>query len=429
MLRFLYSGKSILLTTFQVEILVQLVCIRHFVFRQWMVRKDPYGENKMNGDTTSLNKRIDVHCHVGLLGDEYPHWGKMSNWYRRQAVYKVFLFYGRIKEEDVSDKTLRAATEKVIDESTMDHVVCLALDPVYDNRGKRREDLSHLWVDNDYIVDLNRSLGDKVLLGASVHPFDPNFKDRVKSFVERGAVLLKWLPSAQQINLGEDGVGDALKFLATVKDGGPLPLLLHVGPEYAIPSSDPRTSSYDFLSWSMWDRIRNLFRGSERWFHPNVRRIRKNLRNALNEGALIIFAHCGLPYYAPNWLQQILEHSDFKAVKRYLKEFPANSPHGGRCFADVSACVTPFRRSYFDAIRKLPPESLIFGSDFPTPVFELSAGVGEVLADFKAVLAGNFERIIVPQDNLLDVNYQELQKFFPGHPMFNNFSLNLNLRG
>jgi hypothetical protein len=381
-----------------------------------------YGESEMNENAAGLLRRIDVHCHVGLLGDMYPHWGRMSDWFRQQTVYKVFLFYGRIREEDVSDHTLRAATEKTIRESALDQVVCLALDPVYDNSGKRREDLSHMWIDNDYILDLRKSLGDKILLGASIHPFDPDFRTRVKKYIDKGAVLIKWLPSAQQINLGDDRVADALKFLATVRDGHPLPLLLHVGPEYAIPSSDPRTSSYDYFSWNLWDRIRNLLRGSKRWFHPNIRMTKRNLKNALNEGALIIFAHCGLPYYAPVWFERILEHSDFKAVKQYLKSFPANSPQGGQCFADVSACVTPFRRSYYDAIRNLPPESLIFGSDFPTPVFELSAEASEVMADFKAILEGKLDRIIVPQDNLLDVNYRELQHFFPGHPMFTNFN-------
>ena len=230
------------------------------------------------------------------------------------------------------------------------------------------------------------------------------------------------MPSAQQIDLSDERVAEALKFLATARDGAPFPLLLHVGPEYAIPSSDPGTSSYDFLSWSLWDKIGNSFRGAKKWRRPNVRAIHTNLKNALDEGAVIIFAHCGLPYYAPAWFERILEHSDFSLVRRYLSDYPASSPHGGRCFADVSACVTPFRRSYYEALRKLPPESLFFGSDFPTPVFELSAQGSEWMADFKAVLRGEFDRIIVPQDNLLDVNYRELQHFFPAHPMFKNFS-------
>ena len=376
----------------------------------------------MNNQASDAKKVIDVHCHVGLLGDEHPRWGYMSGWYRRQTVYRAFLIYGRMDPGNVSDRTLRDATEQAIGESKVDQVVCLALDPVYDRQGQRREDLSHMWVDNNYILSLRQSLGDKVLLGASVHPYDPEFRNRVIEYVEKGAVLLKWLPSAQQIDLADERVRDALVFLATARDGSPLPLLLHNGPEYAIPSSDLRTSSYDCLRWTGWDRTWNLLRGAKKWHRPRVKRIHRNLRSGLDTGAVIIFAHCGLPYYAPHGLRHFLEHSELSTITRYLHAYPADATAGGRCYADVSACVTPFRRAYFKAIAKLPAQSLLFGSDFPTPVFELSADIEEVTKDFRAVMAGQWDRVVVPQDNLIDVNYRELQHFFPGHPMFTNFN-------
>lgn len=375
----------------------------------------------MTSNAYNSKKVVDMHCHVGLLGNEHPHWGKMSDWYTRQTVYKAFLIYGRMDAGDVSDRTLREATERAISESKVDHVVCLALDPVYDRQGRRREDLAHMWIDNDYVLDLRQSLGEKVLLGASVHPYDPEFESRVAKYVDQGAVLLKWLPSAQHIDLADARIRSALTFLATARDGAPLPLLLHNGPEYAIPSSDPRTSSYDCLTWTWWDELWNNLRGSKKWHRPDTKRVENNLKAGLGAGAVIIFAHCGLPYYAPNRFRQFLEHSELATVSRYLQEYPADAPAGGCCYADVSASVTPFRRSYFDAIRKLPSQSLLFGSDFPTPVFELSAGIGEMMEDLEAVLAGQWDRIIVPEDNLIDVCYQELQHFFPGHPMFTNF--------
>jgi len=378
-------------------------------------------EDPMNQDVSGSGKVIDMHCHVGLLGDQVQGWGRMSDWYRQQMVYRVFLFYGRIDPDEVSDHTLREATEEAICGSTVDHVVCLALDHVYDQGGHRREDLTPMWVHNDYVLDLCRTVGDKVLLGASVHPYDLNFRDRVRKYVEQGAVLLKWLPSAQRIDLADDRVQEALVFLSKARDGGPLPLLLHVGPEYAIPSPDPRTWSYDFLSWSWWDRARNSLRISEKWHRPQMRKIDENLRGGLREGAVIVFAHCGLPYYAPSWLAKVVEHSDFGTVSRYLRDFPADGSAGGRCYADVSAFVTPFRTGYFDAVRDLPRQSLLFGSDFPTPVFELSADAGEMWEDFQAVLRGELDRIIVPEGSLIEANYQELRKIFRGHPMFTNF--------
>jgi hypothetical protein len=56
----------------------------------------------------------------------------------------------------------------------------------------------------------------------------------------------------------------------------------------------------------------------------------------------------------------------------------------------------------------------------PTPVIEWSAEATEMLSDLKAVLEDHFDRLVVPQDNLLDVNYCQLQHFFPAHPMFEN---------
>jgi hypothetical protein len=368
-------------------------------------------------------KVTDIHCHVGLVGDEHPEWGRMLDEYREKAVFKAMLIYGRLDADQVCDAALRASTEEAIAGSHVGHIVCLALDPVYDLEGTPRKDQSYLWVANEYILELQRTLGNKVLLGASVHPYDPAFKERVAHYVNKGAVLLKWLPSAQQIDLAHSKVREALAFLATARDGKPLPLLLHIGPEYAIPSKDPRTASYDYLTWTWWDELKNRLRDPDERLYPvQTGKIHANLQAGLDAGAVIIFAHCGLPYYAPRWFGRFLEHSELRTIRRYLESYPAGGRDGkGRCYADVSALVTPFRRSYYGAIRRLPPQSLLFGSDFPTPVFELSEGVGGALEDLEAALEGHVDRLLVPEDNLIDVNFRELQRIFPGHPMFRNF--------
>jgi hypothetical protein len=365
------------------------------------------------------DQRIDSHVHVGLVGNRWPELGGLSSWYRQQLVFRIFLLYAGIDPHDVSDTVLHEATLRTIGTCGLDRVVCLALDQVYDTAGARRPDASHVWVSNDYILKLREEIGSKVLFGASVHPYDPKFRERAEECVANGAVLMKWLPSAQQIDLAAPKTLEAMKILARIKDGGPLPLLLHVGPEYAIPSSDEKTRSYDYLSWSLLEKARNRLRGSRAWHTPNEEGIMRNIHMALDEGAVIIFAHCGAPYFATGALAKLLEHSDMKVVAELIGE---NGSRAGRCYGDVSAFCTPFRKNYFDEIAALPPDSLIFGSDFPTPAFELYANEKEVRADFEAVMAGHFERVIIPQDNLLDVNYRELHHAFPGHPMFTNFS-------
>ena len=368
----------------------------------------------------SVTPVIDMHVHVGLRGDKWKQWGKFSDEYVKSIPLAVLLFYGRMKPEDLTDEKLRAATEKAIGEcQQVDQVVCLALDPAYDGAGNSLADRAHMWVANEYVVDLRRALPNKVLFGASVHPYDPTFEARVKACVDQGAVLLKWLPSAQAINLADARVGKALKFLAAAAPGGrPLPLLLPVGSEYAIPPVDRRMTSLDFLSWSKVDATWNWFRGNKKWIRPDLKRLHENLRAGFDSGAIIIFAHCGTPYFASGLLGRLVEHSDFDVVKKYL-ETPA---YRGRVYADVSAMVTPFRQSYFPAIKNLPPGSLLLGSDFPVPIFELSADLRENLKDLKAVLDGHLENIVVPDGNLIDVNYRELRNVFGDHPVFTSFA-------
>jgi hypothetical protein len=215
-------------------------------------------------------------------------------------------------------------------------------------------------------------------------------------------------------------VRGALKFLATAKNGKPLPLLLHTGMEYAVPTTDERTRSWDCLSWGASDRFANFWRFGKKWNEPDIPGVERTIYEALEAGCFIIFAHCGLPYFAPKWLQ-FLEHNDLPVVKRFLDECAAGQTGLGRCYADLSACVTPFRKGYFQELAKLPKELLLFGSDFPTPVFEIHADKNEMWSDFKAMLKGDLKRVAVPQGNPIDVNFRELNHAFPDHPMFTNF--------
>lgn len=371
-----------------------------------------------HGDTGPL-RRVDMHFHVGVRGDRHPEWGHISERMRRMwPKYEIFLLYAGLKKGEDVDAMMERRALQVIDTCALDRLVCVALDHVWDEQGAPRPDLTDFWVANEYVIRLQSLRPSKVLLGASVHPFRHDFEAKVTECVANRAVFLKWLPSAQQFSLAHPRVRKALKFLATAKDGGPLPLLLHVGVEYAVPSADDRTRPYDYLSWGFWDRFWNLWR-RDRWYTPNIPEVLKTLDEGLAAGAQVIMAHCGLPYFAAK--AKLLEHDDFGVVKRYLKRSAQGQFGKGKVYADVSACATPFRKSYYKRIAKLPKEHLLFGSDFPTPYFELSANLAENWRDFKAMLAGDFWRIVIPQGNPVDVNYQELNHFFPGHDMFENF--------
>ncbi len=367
---------------------------------------------------------VDAHVHVGLIGDTWPHLGHMLPEYRETITYKVFLKYAKVDERSVCDEVLRELTIEHIKSSRVDKVVLLALDPVHDKEGVAKPERSNVWVANEYVEDLCalRELRTRALYGCSVHPYDRHFEKRIRECVDKEAVLVKWLPSAQQFSLADDIVKQRMIFLATAgPEGRPLPLLLHNGPEYAIPSTDERTQTFDFLNWTLWDDVVNFWRFGKKWIKPDVHRIHRNIRAALGEGAVIIFAHCGLPYFFGGFLGSLFEHSEFSEVRQYLQE-TEQGKFKGKALADVSAIATPVRKAYFGKIKKLPPSLLLYGSDFPTPAFELSNDLGDMYEDFKAVLKGDLLRAVVPEDNLLDVNLRELERAFPAHPMFYNFA-------
>ena len=367
---------------------------------------------------------VDMHVHVGLVGDGTPRLGAMSLRMQRHPAFAIFLAFAGLRREELSDRTLREATERALASCPgVDRVVCLALDPVYAATGERNEEASHLWVDNAYVLALRDALPGRVLFGASVHPYDPAFARRVRECVEDGAVLLKWLPSAQGIDLAHPKVETALKVLATARPGGrPLPLLLHCGAEYAILPTEPRWRSADFLSFSRLERLANAVRPWGKLRRPDVPGIRRTLESGLAAGAAVIFAHCGLPYFATGPLGSVVEHSDFATIRDLVRGNPGGAGVAGCCFVDVSACCTPFRRRFFPEIAALPAQYVLYGSDFPTPVFELSGGVEAGQRRLRAALEGGIERLLVPEGNPVELALREMKAQFPGHPMFTNFN-------
>jgi hypothetical protein len=172
----------------------------------------------------------------------------------------------------------------------------------------------------------------------------------------------------------------------------------------------------------VWDTLRNRLRGRRAWVRPRVREIEANLRAVAGEGAIIILAHAGLPYYFSGRLASVFEHSDLGVVRGYLTRRSERRGDRRRYFADVSASRTPFRKPFFKQLAALPKDALLFGSDFPRPVFELSANLKHNLDGLRAAIDGEPERLIVPEGNLLDINRAELECAFPTHPMFTNFA-------
>ncbi len=283
---------------------------------------------------------IDIHVHFGgpRNSNNDCYW---SETFKKQPAYWLLKLtsYSLFKEpsfEEVEKKILSVINGA----KKVDKVVLLAMDKVYDLDGNPREkegnkEITHLYVPNDYIIQLAKK-NKRILVGASVHPYRNDWKEELDKCIENGAVLCKWIPSSQQIDITNEKCFPMYDYLAEHN----LPLLVHSGPEYSIPTSDDR-----FIEFN----------------NP------KYLRPALDRGVTVIIAHCALPYFGA------LDTKYQDDMEEFFKLFEESKTKPWKLYADLSALAAPLRNAYVpDILAKIPQDRLLFGSDYPIPPSEFS---------------------------------------------------------
>lgn len=205
-----------------------------------------------------------------------------------------------------------------LNSSQIDKAIFLAIDQCYDFQGEPCPDRTSLYVSNHYIESLLEN-SPKILYGASVHPYRKDVLDELQRVSNKGAALIKIIPSAQNIDLTADRARPFLEFLAIHK----IPLLCHTGNEHAL---------------SVINNDLN---------HP------RQLIPALKMGVIVIAAHLGERAF-------IYEKSFFNEWQNLALEYP-------NLYGDISAFIMPLR---IKALRRvLENEELsrkiFYGSDFP----------------------------------------------------------------
>jgi predicted TIM-barrel fold metal-dependent hydrolase len=222
--------------------------------------------------------------------------------------------YGAQTERELEKKLADTieGTEK------LDAAVILAFDAVHDRDGRRDDGNTHLYVTNDYVIDLCRR-NRKMLFGASVHPYRKDAVAELERCVNAGAVLLKWLPNTQCFNPADERCFPLYEALAHHK----LVLLSHTGGEKSLPVLDKTVGD------------------------PAL------LEPALKRGVTVIAAHCGTrsgladPDYLQTFLRMAHQHEHF--------------------YGDTSALNLPTRSYAYKRILadKIVRAKLVHGSDWP----------------------------------------------------------------
>ncbi|MGQ9617970.1 MAG: amidohydrolase family protein [Candidatus Aminicenantia bacterium] len=327
-----------------------------------------------------MKEIIDIHIHMSGPGDEPSSGCYFSEKFVLSPAFLAMLIVTDSLFKKVSTKSIRKKIVGEIKSSRkIDKGVLLALDMAYNESGEPLANYTHLFTPNNYIISLCKR-NQKLLFGASVHPYRKDAIDELERCIENGAVLCKWIPSSQLIDPYNE---KCVKFFKRLADKN-LPLLCHTGPEHAVPTSIPEFSKFD---------------------NPIY------LRKALEMGVIVIAAHCATPYFGrldPDYFDQFLS----------LMEDSEN--RGLRLFGDISALATPFRIPYAKRIKEeIPPEKLLFGSDYPIPIsdFSFTKNKRDIIDIFRVMLKAKFR-------NSLDHYYYILKEEMDfSDSVFTNFSL------
>ncbi len=265
---------------------------------------------------------IDMHVHmVGNGGGGSGGWLRLKGWHRWLAGFML-------RQLGIPASALEGNLETVyaehllplVRESSLDAIVLLAHERVYDPDGTPRDDLGSMYVPNDVVLALGKQFPE-LLPGVSIHPARHDALDELERCIEGGAVLMKCLPNCQNIDPSDRRYRPFWERMAAAG----LPLLAHTGGEHTVPVINAAYAD------------------------PKL------LRFPLECGVTVIAAHCGTssgPFdrdYFDDWVAM-------------LAEFP-------NLYGDISALVSLNRSAHLrDCLRHEVFPRILHGSDFPVPI-------------------------------------------------------------
>jgi uncharacterized protein len=268
--------------------------------------------------------RIDVHAHLAGVGA-----GGTGCWtspsFRQRYTFLLLRLLHRITSQQMRttvDADWAAMLAATVRASELDHAVALGFDGIYRADGTLDRERTQMIVPPDWVFEVCRR-HPELLPGPSVHPLRRDALERLDECIERGAVLIKWLPPAQAIDPAHPATRPFYRRMAAAR----LPLLIHSG-------------------------------GSERTFSevaPALIDLRL-LRAPLEAGVPVICAHSGVP---------VLFSGD-RDQQPLLRQMLRTYPH---LWVDNSGIANPSRFLHLPRLARDPEITArtLYGSDFPVP--------------------------------------------------------------
>ena len=221
----------------------------------------------------------------------------------------------------------------LINDSSLDAVLLLAMDYPYDQEGNCRKDEAKFYVPNDHVLHLAEKYS-QIIPACSIHPARKNAVEELERCVDKGAKVLKLLPNCHDVDCSDNQYRTFWEKLSKLG----LPFLAHTGGEFSVPVLN------------------------EKFADPRI------LRLPLECGVRVIAAHgagrSGLldPDYTKDLLRMMDEYSNL--------------------FTDNSALASPNRWRTIPALLDPKIQSrVIHGSDFPIPVGGFGPWIGKLLSN------------------------------------------------
>jgi uncharacterized protein len=293
--------------------------------------------------------RID--CHVHVVGDGSSGSGcvlKDRGLLARYMLYHIGLPQSALHNN--LDKLYIERLAEMVTQSSIDAVMVLAHDQVYDESGRVMEGISPFYVPNSYVLSLSKEYS-FFLPAVSIHPARKDAMDELNRCIEGGALMLKCLPNCQNINCNDRRF---TPFWLKMAQAG-IVLLAHTGGELTLPVVAPQFASPE------------------------------TLRLALECGVTVIAAHAATNAF--------LDRNYLPELRRMLAEYP-------NMYADNSALILLFRARHLREC--LQPEisaRIVYGSDIPVPI------TGRGLA-LRGLIDWKTFRRIEHSANVLEKDYQ-----------------------
>ena len=282
----------------------------------------------------------DVHTHLLGTGDSGSGCSvnaQLSQWWHPMEVLRKRFILNAACVPDDAPSVDRAYVERLralaADFPPGARWMLFAFDHACDDAGRPHAAHTTFHVPDAYAARIAAEHAQRFAWVASIHPYRPDAIARLDDAIEKGAVALKWLPSAMNIDLRDPRLRPFYDRLAAAR----LPVIVHCGEERAVPGA-----------------------GRDELGNPLL------VRAALEQGVRVVIAHCASLGNALD-LDQKRPHeaSAFSLFARLMDE-----DWGGRLLGDISVTLQTNREP--EVARTLLTRQdwhprLLHGSDYPLP--------------------------------------------------------------